>query len=92
MSNLAIDGGKPYRKTPFPERTPYGEEEVALVTEAIRSQDLFGLGGPKVSAPEAEFARLYGAKHAVAWSLVRPGGSELLVEKAVELANAMWDW
>ena len=66
MSNLAIDGGKPYRKTPFPERTPYGEEEVALVTEAIRSQNLFGLGGPKVSALEAEFARLYGAKHAVA--------------------------
>ena len=65
MSNLAIDGGKSYRKTPFPERTPYGEEEVALVTEAIRSQNLFGLGGPKVSALEAEFARLYGAKHAV---------------------------
>ncbi len=66
MRKLAIDGGKPLRNIPFPKRTPYGEEEVALVVEAVRSQNLFGVGGPKVSALEKEFASLYGAKHAVA--------------------------
>ncbi|MBI4551177.1 MAG: DegT/DnrJ/EryC1/StrS family aminotransferase [Candidatus Latescibacteria bacterium] len=65
MSRLAIDGGQPYRAEPFPRRTPFGDEEVALVTEAIRSQSLFGLGGPKVTALETEFAGLYGVKHAV---------------------------
>jgi dTDP-4-amino-4,6-dideoxygalactose transaminase len=66
MSKLAIDGGQPYRKEPFPKRTPFGDREIALVTEAIRSQNLFGLGGPKVTALEEGFAALYGVKHAVA--------------------------
>ena len=44
MRKLAIDGGKPLRNIPFPKRTPYGEEEVALVVEAGRSQNLFGVG------------------------------------------------
>lgn len=66
MPKLAIDGGEPYRKTPFPVRAPYGKEEINLVTEAIRSQNLFGLGGPKVTELEKEIASLYGVKHAVA--------------------------
>lgn len=65
-SQLAVDGGQPFRATPFPKRTPFGAEEIALVTEAIESQNLFGLGGAKVTALEKEFAALYGAKHAVA--------------------------
>ena len=66
MSKLAIHVGQPYRTEPFPKRTPFGDEEIALVTEAIRSQNLFGLGGPKVTALEKDFAALYGAKYAVA--------------------------
>ena len=66
MTRLAIEGGTPYRSTPLPQRTPFGEEEIELVTEAIRSQDLFGLGGPKVTALEEAFAELYGVGHAVA--------------------------
>ncbi|MCD6290735.1 MAG: DegT/DnrJ/EryC1/StrS family aminotransferase [Anaerolineae bacterium] len=66
MSQLAIDGGQPYRTKPFPARTPFGEEEINLVTEAIRSQNLFGPSGGKVKQLEEEFARLYGVKHAVA--------------------------
>jgi perosamine synthetase len=65
-TRLAMDGGAPYRTTPFPTRTPFGAEELHLVTEALQSQNLFGLGGPKVTALEAEFARLYGVNHAVA--------------------------
>lgn len=66
MSHLAIEGGPPYRKEPFPKRTPFGEEEIALVTEAIRSQNLFGPTGQKVTALEKAFAKLYGVKHAIA--------------------------
>ena len=66
MSKLAIEGGQPYRTRPFPQRTPFGDEEIALVTEAIRSQNLFGLSGPMVSTLEQEFAALYGVRHAVA--------------------------
>lgn len=65
-SKLAIENGTPYRTRPFPKRTPFGNEEIALVTEAIQSQSLFGLGGPKVSHLEEKFAALYGVKHAVA--------------------------
>ncbi len=68
MSKLAIEGGEPFRREPFPQRKPFGEEAIALATEAIRTQNLFGLGGPKTTAFEREFAALYGAKHAVASS------------------------
>ena len=63
---LAIDGGRPFRTAPFPRRMPFGDEEVSLVTEAIRSQSLFGLGGPMVTKLESSVADLYGVKHAVA--------------------------
>jgi len=63
---LAMDGGDPYRSDRFPSRVPFGDREVELVTEAIRSQNLFGLGGAKVTAFENEFADLYGVEHSVA--------------------------
>jgi dTDP-4-amino-4,6-dideoxygalactose transaminase len=63
---LAVDGGQPYRSAPFPARTPFGEEEVELTAQAIRSQNLFGLGGAMVTEFEGRFAELYGARHAVA--------------------------
>jgi len=66
MSKLAIDGGEPYHKEHFPGRTPFGDEEVELVTEAIRSQNLFGLGGARTNQFQKDFAELYGVKHAVA--------------------------
>lgn len=65
-TKLALDGGQPYRTSPFPKRTPFGAEEITLVTEAIESQNLFGLGGPKVTALEQAFAALYRVKYAVA--------------------------
>jgi len=65
MSDLAIDGGKPQRTKPFPPRQPFGQEEVDLATQAIRSQSLFGMGGKMVGELERRFAELYGAKRAV---------------------------
>ena len=66
MISLAIDGGDPYRTEPFPSRTPFGDEEVELAAKAIRSQNLFGLGGTMLAEFEERFAKLYGAKYAVA--------------------------
>jgi perosamine synthetase len=63
---LAVDGGAPVRTTPFPRRTPYSEREVELVSEAIRSQNLFGPSGTFVPRFLDRFAQLYGAKHAAA--------------------------
>ncbi|MFC1526263.1 DegT/DnrJ/EryC1/StrS family aminotransferase [Candidatus Latescibacterota bacterium] len=62
---LAIHGGKPYREGPFPSRTQFGEEEIAHVTEAIRSQNLFRWSGDWVERFEAGFAELYGREHAI---------------------------
>jgi perosamine synthetase len=61
---LAIDGGTPVRTKAFPSRAPFGEREVELVTQAIRSQNLFR--GPMVLQFEEEFRRLYDANYSVA--------------------------
>lgn len=61
---LAIDGGTPVRDRPFPARAPFGEREVELVTQAIRSQNLFR--GKMVREFEEGFGQLYDAKYAVA--------------------------
>ncbi|MBI2193797.1 MAG: DegT/DnrJ/EryC1/StrS family aminotransferase [Planctomycetes bacterium] len=65
---LALDGGQPVRTGPFPRRTPFGDREIELVTEAIRSQNLFGPSGRMVSEFERRFAALYGLQHAAASS------------------------
>lgn len=70
-SKLAIDGGNPVRTKPFPTvgdasgRT-FGEEEIALVTEVLRSGKLFRFGGKFVPRLEEEFAKLHAVKHAIA--------------------------
>lgn len=61
---LAIDGGTPVRTRPFPPRRPFGDREVELATEAIRSQNLFR--GRFVQQFEEQFAALYGARYGVA--------------------------
>jgi len=65
MAQLAIRGGQPYRQSPFPTRTPFDDREIELLTQAVRSQNLFGLGGKMTSAFEKGFAELYGVKYAV---------------------------
>jgi dTDP-4-amino-4,6-dideoxygalactose transaminase len=63
MASLAIHGGKPHRDIsarPFPARTPYGDREIELVTQALRSQNLFRWGGQMVPEFEKKFAAMYG--------------------------------
>lgn len=65
---LARDGGEPVRSRPFPSRSLYGEEAERLVLTALRSQNLFGMGGRMHDALEGELATFYGADHAIACS------------------------
>lgn len=65
---LALHGGSPYRDTesrPFPTRTPFGDEEIRLVTKALRSQNLFRWGGELTPLFESRYAETYGVKHAI---------------------------
>lgn len=65
---LAINGGIPVRQKPFPNREPFGAEEIRLVTEAILSQNLFYTEGNKTTEFEKRFAEKYGVKYAVTCS------------------------
>lgn len=65
---LAIEGGSPVRTTAFPSRAPFDDREIELVSQAIRSQTLFGYGGQRVGAFESGFAKLYDMRHAAASS------------------------
>lgn len=64
---LAIHGGEPVRRVPLPGAArALGDDEVAALTEVIRSGRLGRHEGSSVKRLEAEFARVYGAKHAIA--------------------------
>jgi perosamine synthetase len=64
---LAIDGGKPVRKTLLPYGRPsIGEDDIQAVVDVLRSDWL--TTGPKVEEFEDAFAAWVGAKHAVSFS------------------------
>ena len=74
MSELAILGGEPVRKAPFPNRKSMGKEEAAAATRVIESDVLSGFvgaagkffnGGVEVKEFEALWAKEYGFKHAI---------------------------
>ncbi len=64
---LAIEGGKPVRKTFLPySRQSIDEDDVQAVVDVLRSPWL--TGGPKVDEFEQVFAFRVGAKYAVTFS------------------------
>lgn len=74
-SKLALLGGAPVISGPLERFQSVGEEEVAAATEVIRGGVLSAyigapgpgfMGGPKVQQFEAETARFFGVKHAIA--------------------------
>jgi perosamine synthetase len=60
---LAIDGGTPVRTEPFGPMHDYGDEEIANLTEVIRSGKL--AKGPQISRFERDFADRHGVKWGV---------------------------
>ncbi|MFA4876147.1 MAG: DegT/DnrJ/EryC1/StrS family aminotransferase [Methanoregula sp.] len=74
MTKLAINGGEPVRKTPFPEYVTIGEEEKRAVNEVLDSTVLSKYlgtwspdfyGGPRVRQLEKDWAQYFRIKHAV---------------------------
>lgn len=74
-SELALLGGKPIRKDPFPSQNTIGKEEKHAVIDVLDSGVLskfvgeYGpdfYGGPRVRNLETEVASRFGAKHAIA--------------------------
>jgi perosamine synthetase len=69
MANkLAIDGGSKVRNEPFPPWPVLGEEDIAVVSEAIRSGRLTQLTSGDVAAFEEAYAGWHGVRHCVATS------------------------
>jgi perosamine synthetase len=82
MTRLAINGGEPVRKTPFPEYNTIGEEEKQAVVEVLDSTilskyigswspDFFG--GQKVRQLERNWTHYFGVKHAVSMNSATSG-------------------
>lgn len=66
-AQLAIDGGKPVRKDPFPSRAAgVGDEELSQLADVIKAGQMNRVGGQKTKLLEEGFAKLIGMKHAVA--------------------------
>ena len=60
---LAVDGGEPVRRGPWPAAVPeMGAEEEAAVVEVVRSRQLWRHGGRRVKGFEAAFAALHGVE------------------------------
>ena len=60
---LAINGGTPVRTQPFGPSHDFGDEDIAALTEVIRSGNIGK--GPQVAQFEREFADRHGVKHAI---------------------------
>ncbi|MGB9619793.1 MAG: DegT/DnrJ/EryC1/StrS family aminotransferase, partial [Armatimonadota bacterium] len=71
MSQLAIDGGTPVRTRPLPtvgdiSGRGFGEDEIANLTDVIKTGRLFRHGGKYVQQFEKGFAQKLGVKHGIA--------------------------
>jgi dTDP-4-amino-4,6-dideoxygalactose transaminase len=68
MSALAIEGGRPVRSVPFPDRHLFGAQEkaaaIAVFDRAIESGIAFGYNGPEEQAYEREFSAFHGGGYA----------------------------
>ncbi|HUK92848.1 MAG TPA: DegT/DnrJ/EryC1/StrS family aminotransferase, partial [Methanomicrobiales archaeon] len=82
MGNLAINGGEPVRKTPYPAYTTIGEEEKRAVLDVLGTSVLSKFlgtwspefyGGPMIQGLEREWAARFGVKHAVSMNSATSG-------------------
>lgn len=67
MSTLAILGGEPIRKTPYPQWPVFDERDVEAITQVVRSGRWGGYPypGPQTAELARRFAELQGGGHAV---------------------------
>ena len=65
---LAMHGGTPVRRQPYPLFPDYGDEEIQAAVEVLRSGKLARQSGSKVSEFEVAFAEKFKVRHAIAIS------------------------
>lgn len=65
MAQLAINGGKPVRTTPFHPWPVWDERDKQALIETLESR-LWGIGSPAIDTFEQKFAEFCGARYAVA--------------------------
>jgi dTDP-4-amino-4,6-dideoxygalactose transaminase len=65
MTKLAIKGGEPLRKRPWPKWPIFGAEEIEALKEVVESS-VWGVGGKKVIEFEEKFASYQHARYGVA--------------------------
>ncbi|MFQ6131568.1 MAG: DegT/DnrJ/EryC1/StrS family aminotransferase [Armatimonadota bacterium] len=73
MAALAIDGGPPVRRDPFPPRVQIGQEELEAATRVLRAsmegpERLFRYAGEEADSLEREWAESHGVRYAAAVS------------------------
>ncbi len=68
MEKLAIHGGTPVKTTPYGTGKRFGEEELALVKEALEQNTLFYWKGKMTKRFCKKFADMYGSKYCAASS------------------------
>lgn len=66
MARLALKGGEPVRREPFPEWPVCNQQELEAVTSVIKSGNWFRARGHMVDDFEAEFAQFQKASYAIA--------------------------
>jgi dTDP-4-amino-4,6-dideoxygalactose transaminase len=87
MARLAIRGGAPVRKAPWPQWPVYDDREIAALTEVVRSRNWGGYPEPNHRA--AKFARLFAAAHQAKHGICAMNGSVTL-EVALAAAGVGW--
>ncbi|KGX84565.1 DegT/DnrJ/EryC1/StrS family aminotransferase [Pontibacillus marinus] len=65
MVKLAIDGGTPVRKAPFPEWPIFGKEEEELIVEVLHSRKWGGSNRNKLPDLEGKFAKMHHSNYAI---------------------------
>jgi 3-amino-5-hydroxybenzoate synthase len=66
MEELAINGGKPAKRKPFPDWPIYDDRERVAVTSVLESRQWWRVTGSQVNQFEREFAQYQKAQHALA--------------------------
>ncbi|MBI1879123.1 MAG: DegT/DnrJ/EryC1/StrS family aminotransferase [Chloroflexi bacterium] len=87
MSKLALHGGEPVRKEPYPAWPVHDERDIAAVTEVIKSGRWGGYPypGPQTAEFTRRFAKLQGGGYAVAMA-----NGTITMEVALRAANIGW--
>jgi len=82
---LAIDGGTPVRRRPYPQWPVWDKREVEAVSDVVTSGQWWAPPGTQVKAFEREFAQAHDAAHAIAVA-----NGSIALEVALRAAGIDW--